>query len=615
MADLYREIDLLVRANYPIVYIVTWEEERAIEDVRRVALERIRDLYTWSVSERALMDPAGRKKDVDPLEALNEFLKSEDELIYVLYDFHPFLTESQQEIVRKLRDIVLALKTGKDKTRRERKTIVIISPVLRIPAELEKDITVIDYPLPDLAELGAVLDRVLKPFKDDPSFRITLDGVSREKVLKAALGLTLSEAERVVLKALEDHKRFSEKEVNIILDEKKQTIRKSGILEYISTQEAFDDIGGLGELKEWLRKRSDAFTEEARDFGLPEPKGVMLIGVPGCGKSMCAKAIAAEWDKPLLRLEIGSLFGAYVGSSEANIRKAIAIAESVSPAILWIDEIEKGFSGTHEGDSGTTGRVFGAFVTWMQEKTKPVFVVATANDISKLPAELLRKGRFDEIFFVDLPGEQERENIFDIHMRKRIGAKRLEEQLSKGLSLSELATQTADFSGAEIEQVVIAALYDAFSLRAEEPQLRIAPYLLRNIKNTVPLAVTMTATVGGLRRWAATRARPASSHIQNSIPDWRPPRQPWLQKMRIPYAFDDNQIAQTLEEFRSTGEAHKDEIARDLYNERIESWFRANGFESVARETRKIREEASNRDFGVEEFFSALGKFVERVSS
>jgi len=283
------------------------------------------------------------------------------------------------------------------------------------------------------------------------------------------------------------------------LAEKEQIIRKSGLLEYYKVEERFENVGGLGNLKRWLRKRANAFTTKARDFGLPEPKGVLLIGVPGCGKSLTAKAVSALWGMPLLRLDMGSVFGKYIGESEFNIRKAIKVTESISPAILWIDEIEKGLSGAAGDNTGTSNRVFGTLLTWMQEKKKPVFVIATANDVSLLPPELLRKVRFDEIFFIDLPETRERQEIFEIHLRIR-------NRNPEKFDLPSLAEMSQGFSGSEIEQVVISSLYDAF----EEGRDIVTEDVKRNIENAVPLSQTMKEKIEALREWAWGRTRNAS---------------------------------------------------------------------------------------------------------
>jgi SpoVK/Ycf46/Vps4 family AAA+-type ATPase len=297
-------------------------------------------------------------------------------------------------------------------------------------------------------------------------------------------------------------------DIDIVLDEKKQIIRKSGVLEYYAASTSLKDVGGMEFLKEWLRKRTRSFSDKAAAFGLPAPKGVLLLGVQGCGKSLVAKAIASHWDLPMLRMDVGKVFGSLVGQSEENVRRAIQVAESVAPCVLWVDELEKGFAGVQcggYGDSGTTQRVFATFLTWMQEKTAAVFLIATANDVSQLPPELLRKGRFDEIFFIDLPDSPEREEIFSIHLKKR-------KRDPKDFDLKELAKQTAGFSGAEVEQVVIAGLFAAFDKDRELTQ----EDLLGEAKEFVPLSVMMREEINALREWAKLRTRPASRNDDES---------------------------------------------------------------------------------------------------
>jgi SpoVK/Ycf46/Vps4 family AAA+-type ATPase len=376
-----------------------------------------------------------------------------------------------------------------------------MSPYLDIPLELEKDVIVLDFPLPDLTELGEVLAQQLEQTR---TRRTSVE--VREKLLKAALGLTKDEAEKVYRKAFVKAGKLTEEEVDVILSEKKQLIRRNGILEYIEEDETLQSVGGLEELKHWLTQRSDAFTERAREYGLPQPKGMLILGVPGCGKSLIAKTTARLWGLPLLRLDMGRVYdGSMVGRSEANLRNALKTAESISPAILFIDELDKAFAGgagSGDSDGGTSSRIFGSFLTWMQEKTSPVFVMATANRVERLPGEFLRKGRFDEIFFVDLPNPEERQDIFKIHLNKRRpDADRFE--------LGQLAKVSDGFSGAEIEQAIIAAMYEAFAQDREFTQLDI----IAAIKSTLPLSRTMMEQVTALRDWARQRARPASASV------------------------------------------------------------------------------------------------------
>jgi len=297
--------------------------------------------------------------------------------------------------------------------------------------------------------------------------------------------------------------RLSEDDIGDILAEKKQIVRKSGLLEFYEVDDKFEHVGGLKLLKEWLMKRGRAFTDQARTYGLPEPRGILLVGVQGCGKSLTAKAVSNLWKLPLLRLDLGKVFSSLVGSSEENIRRATGVAESIAPCVLWIDEIEKALSGLESSgssDAGTASRVFGHFIMWMQEKTRPVFVIATANNIDMLPPELMRKGRFDDIFFVDLPNPSERAEIFNIHIE------RFNRDPSK-YDLKKLVKYSKNFSGAEIREAIIAAMYDAFSESREFN----TDDVVRNMEVTVPLARTMAENIAKLRQWAGYRARRANA--------------------------------------------------------------------------------------------------------
>ncbi len=431
--------------------------------------------------------------------ALDQVIDQVEPAIFIFKDFHPFLAKcnksSNAAPIRKLKDIAIHLKNSY-------KTIILISPVQEIPEELEKEITVLNHPLPGRDDLSALLDRIVADVKQFKQVKIDLDDAGRERLLQAALGLTLGEAENVFAKIIVKDERLSGEDVNEVFAEKQQIIRKSGLLEYYATDENFGNVGGMAVLKDWLNKRASAFTSEARAFGLPAPKGILMLGVQGCGKSLCAKAVSNLWQLPLLRFDMGRMFGSLVGSSEENVRRAISVAESVAPAILWVDEIDKAFAGSQGSgatDGGTTARVFGTFLTWLSEKTAPVFVVATANDISQLPPELMRKGRLDEIFFVDLPSREERQEIFRIHLTKR-------SRDAAQFDLPGLADAAANFSGAEIEEAINSALYDAFYARTDLT----TPQVLEAIGQTVPLAKTMDEQISRLRTWAEGRARNAS---------------------------------------------------------------------------------------------------------
>ncbi len=491
------ELSVLIQAQYPLIYLVTPEEERAEQAISEIADQtKSRPVYVWTVThgitEYGKSQQTPQRNTVSPEAAVEWVVRQKEAGIYIFKDLHPFI--DSPATTRWLRDAIASFK-GTDKI------IIIMSPVQEVPIELEKEVVVLDYPLPDLAELDQVLTKQLEQTKQGH-----IDNAIREKLLRATLGLTRDEAEKVYRKVYVTSRRFSEAEVDVVLSEKKQLIRRNGILEFLEEDETLENIGGLEELKRWLRLRSDAFTKKARDYGLPQPKGMLILGVPGCGKSLTAKTTSRLWGLPLLRLDMGRIYdGSTVGRSEANLRNAIKTAESISPAILFIDELDKAFSGSagsSDSDGGTSSRIFGSFLTWMQEKTSPVFVMATANRVERLPGEFLRKGRFDEIFFVDLPNTQERGDIFRIHLQKR------RSDISR-FDLEQLAKSSEGFSGAEIEQVLIAAMYDAFAQDREFTQLDI----IAALKSTLPLSRTMTEQVNALREWAHQRARPASSSV------------------------------------------------------------------------------------------------------
>lgn len=492
------ELKILIQAQYPLIYLVTSEEERAERTIAEIAQgkNQQKKVFLWTVTHGIIEYGGARTvtqhNTISPDAAVEWVVRQKEPGIFIFKDLHPFLESATT--IRWLRDAIAEFKGTN-------KNIIIMSPVQKIPIELEKEIVVIDYPLPDLAELNQVLVQQLEPSRVKK-----LNAEVKEKLLKAALGLTKDEAEKVYRKALVKSGKLTESEVDIILSEKQQLIRRNGILEYIDEDETIEAVGGLDELKKWLRQRSNAFTERAREYGLPQPKGMLILGVPGCGKSLIAKTTARLWSLPLLRLDIGRVYdGSMVGRSEANLRNALKTAESISPVILFIDELDKAFAGTTgsaDSDGGTSSRIFGSFLTWMQEKTSPVFVMATANRVERLPGEFLRKGRFDEIFFVDLPTPEEKKEIFKIHLLKR------RKDISR-FDLEQLAKVADGFSGAEIEQALIAAMYDAFAQDREFTQLDI----IAAIKSTMPLSRTMTEQVAALRDWARQRARPAAASV------------------------------------------------------------------------------------------------------
>ncbi|MBL7141181.1 MAG: AAA family ATPase, partial [Planctomycetes bacterium] len=486
----------------PLIYILSFEERRVERHLQQIAKDLNKRLLVWTVT-RGLVDAAtGRaEKDTDgPLAALEKVLATPPSgaFLYVLKDFHPFLDQEHRWVsdwaptVRKLRDAAYHLLETSS-------SLFILSPVLSIPVELEKEITVLEFPLPDREDLTHLLAR----FEEEYAQRATiqLDARTHEAITGALLGLTEMEAENVICRALINDRRLDASDVSLIISEKGQIIRKSGTLEFHPLREGLEDIGGLRLLKEWLERKRFSFDESAATFGIRPPRGLLLIGVPGCGKSLTAKAIAHAWRMPLLRFDIGKVFGMWLGQSEQNMRRAIRTAEAIAPCILWIDELERGFAGVgNEWDSAATTRVFGTFITWLQEKVSPVYIVATANDVTSLPPELLRKGRFDEIFFVDLPNKHEREEVWRVHLRCR-------GRNAAQFDIQRLADATEGYAGADIEAVLNEGLETAHADGKRQP---VTDDFLKIIRQTLPLSETMKDRIEAMRDWARTRARSAS---------------------------------------------------------------------------------------------------------
>lgn len=486
-----RTVETLIRARYPLIYIVSFEENRVCNAMKQIAAARNKQLYQWSVTEGLLLpDGSYLTEFKDPVRALEYILNLDVNGLFILKDYHPYMNDPV--VIRKLRDLNRSLKLSM-------KNVIFLSPILKILGELEKEISVVDYKLPDKEDLEQIVKSIAETVGEKQLEEIK-DKDFLNKVVEAALGLTAEEAENVFAKSIVENGNFN---LKTILAEKEQIIRKSGVLEYYHANENMKEVGGLEQLKEWLSKRGKAFSPAAREFGLPEPRGILLLGIPGCGKSLTAKAISSMWQLPLLKLDVGKVFSSLVGSSEENVRRAIATAESIAPSILWLDEMEKGFSGlssSGQTDGGTTARVFGTFLTWLQEKKSPVFVVATCNNVKELPPELLRKGRFDEIFFVDLPSKEERKDIFRIHLEKR-------HRDPNGFDLEKLAESTKEFAGSELEEIIVSALYDAFDEGCDLKQ----EHLEKTVAGMIPLSKTMGDQIKGIREWAKIRAKKASN--------------------------------------------------------------------------------------------------------
>jgi len=510
--DIKEEILTLIRARYPVIYIVSHEEDRVVQSLTNIPSY---STYVWSLAYgiRESIIPIPKEGDPldnineetrDPLMALEHIKNKVGNCIFILCDFYKFLggPMADAQVIRYLRDLIRELKGA-------HKNIIILSPILELPTELEKDVAIIDYPLPDKDKVKSIIVDI-KKHVEKKGLPISISNGGMEALVRSLQGLTENEITNVIYKSIV-HKRTID--LDLIINEKEKIIRKSGVLEYYHQTEDLRNVGGLDELKRWIKVRKNAFSEKARDYGLPYPKGVLLLGVQGCGKSLCAKVIPSLWKFPLLKMDVGQLFGSLVGESEKNIRLALKTAEAIAPCILWIDEIEKGFSGlgsSNTSDSGTTARVFATFLTWMQENQKPVFIVATANSIDTLPPEFLRKGRFDEIFFVDLPNAEERREIVKIHLQKR-------GRNPKKFDIERIVSETEGYSGAEIESAIIDGLFDAFDEGVELT----TEHIISNIKKIIPISKMRKEEIERLRNWASRRARFATSHKVKSKPKRR----------------------------------------------------------------------------------------------
>jgi AAA+ superfamily predicted ATPase len=489
------ELALFLKARYPIIYINTIEEDRVEYVIRKnVKTNLNRSIYSWDFVDGYTNNPnnEGFAKR-NPLQALElvERLNAETPALFLLKDFNRFLTDLS--ISRKLRNISRILKL-------QPKTIIILGSDLTIPRELQDLITVIEFQLPLEDEISQELRRLVN------SLNINIDSTLFENLTQACQGLSLERIRRVLSKIIATYKTIDDNSIAVLLSEKKQIISQTEILEYYSVSEKISNLGGLSNLKDWLKKRKTAFSIQASNYGLPTPRGLLLVGIQGTGKSLTAKAIANDWQLPLLKLDVGKLFGGIVGESESRLRQMINVAETISPCILWIDEIDKAFTNTEsKGDSGTSNRVLATFISWLSEKTKPVFVIATANNINLLPLEIIRKGRFDEIFFLDLPTQEEREEIFKIHIQE------FRPNTWESFDYAKLAQTSESFSGAEIRQSIIEGMYQAFYEKREFSTDDICLAL----NELIPLAHLESDQMVRLQNWASSgRIRLASSkHI------------------------------------------------------------------------------------------------------
>ena len=507
------ELQNYLKARYPLILIKSTEEDRLTMDLKTVAQDLKHDIITWSIASGLKSDDkqfdvgtVELKKAIDTCENI---AKTDRPTIFVFYDIMPIISSAQTGAIyqRRLKEFALNIRTNG-----YRCNCILVSPKSEIDGSINSDITILDYPLPTRQEVNEQIIKFINQYKDINGVSIDTCESTISALTNAALGLTYAEIENCLARALVEDHHLDKDDIKSIVNEKKQIIRKSGILEYIENKLSLSDVGGLNVLKRWLDLRGKTFSDEAKSFGLNPPKGVLLVGIPGCGKSLTAKCIASAWNMPLLKLDMGKIFGKYVGDSEANIRQALKTAEAIAPCVLWIDEIEKGMSGGGS-DGGTSSRVFGNILTWMQDKTSPVFTFATANNIRNLPPELLRKGRFDEIFFVDLPDFEERKKILEIHISK-LGRD------IKNFDLNKLAKMSGEDSfgssirlaGAEIEAWVKDSLMEAYARKTNgdsNADLSMEDFETV-ISRTVPMAKMRLEDFKNLRDWANENAISAS---------------------------------------------------------------------------------------------------------
>jgi SpoVK/Ycf46/Vps4 family AAA+-type ATPase len=492
------ELELMLAARFPLIYVVSAEEEPAEEELLNVAKSRKSQIYFWDFA-RGWSDNNADKGQ--PMGALTRIAKSpkDQPTIFVLKDLGCLIAPgSNNQINPGQLPLVREIKNLAREMSRDRRCLVILSDQLRLPTELREETTIVDFDLPSIEEISLLVNNLV-------GTKLKVSPDEREQLLKALTGLTRCRIARVLAKCLARSGKVDESAIGVVIEEKRQTIRETGILEFIPHQSGLESVGGLENLKAWVKLRSHSFTDAAREYGLPSPKGVLLAGIQGTGKSLSAKTIAAEWKLPLLRLDVGRLFGGIVGESESRVRQVIKLAEAISPVVLFIDEIEKSFSNNQsDGDSGTSKRVFATLLTWLAEKTAPVFVVATANNVELLPAELIRKGRLDELFFLSLPTQSEREQIFKVHLNRL--------RPNNQFNLELLAARSQEFSGAEIEQVIFDAMQFGFSQNREFT----TEDILDAIADCIPLAKIASHQIEALKDWASRSGAKSASLVDSA---------------------------------------------------------------------------------------------------
>ncbi len=493
-----RSVDLfkkLVSAKQSLIYVVTWEEgrlESLLEKLSKTMFSTPVKFFTWESTNGLSLNGNAIEGTKDPIVAIDKAMQLNENALFLFKDLHREMADNPI-LTRKLRDAYDVLSATY-------KTIFVAAPVLELPYELTKEMSVIDMDLPDYDEVSALFNSIVSSYAKAKGMKIRLTEVEKDAMIHGALGLTYDESKNAFNKAMMGKQLLDISALKVILQEKEQLIRKTGILEFVAEKPSIEDIGGLGNLKEWLAARTKSLSPDAAKYGLTPPKGFLMTGISGCGKSLTVQAVASYWNLPLIRLDMNRVYSGIMGSPEESLAMALKTVEAMAPCVLWVDEVEKGI-GSYSGASRdmNVGRIFAMFLTWMQEKEGFVFVAATANENEMLPPEILRKGRFDEIFFVDLPGITERMQIFEVHLKKR-------KQDASKYSLEDLAKATEGYAGAEIEQCVIAALFEAF----QENRALVMDDLMKGIGRMVPLSTTMQEDIKRIKRWAYNRAVLAS---------------------------------------------------------------------------------------------------------
>ncbi len=491
--DILHDLDVLIRSRYSLIFLDSKEENRAQALLKLLADHMNIPFFTWSLSKGLVREdldsgaPVYNSQDI--MIALGHI---ESSLFPAIYHFINIEKQLKDENVSE------KLKNISNGFAKQDAALIITGSSINIPEQLKLHSTVVHMPDPTIDEYRKLLLHIVRDLRFKDNLEVELSTQQESQLLNNIKGLTLTEAEKILTKIMIVDNKLSAEDIRDIVDAKKEIIEKEGVLEYYPVEESMDEIAGLANLKDWLEKRKNIITnpDGAKKFGLDFPKGILVLGVPGCGKSLCAKAVAMEWGLPLLKFDTANLYNKYIGETEKNLKNAIETSEKMSPVILWIDEIEKAFSSvSSDHDGGVSTRIFGTFLSWMQDRKGDVFIFATANDVSKLPPEFLRKGRFDEIFFVDLPGAESRKTIFEIHLQKR-------EKDCADFELDMLTDLTEGFTGSEIEQLVVSGLYTAFSSGHELT----TDILIEEINKTAPLSVTMAERIDNLRNWANGRA-------------------------------------------------------------------------------------------------------------